>query len=154
VSHHAALTQLNLNEAQRRHLTVAIEQLDETLLEVIGGDVRTSGSALRPRVSDVPAEIAERMARHATALRTRLAPEAAALELSVTPESTRRRLRARLAAAEILLHDARPRAMRSYGAVDPTVAEVLDPWLDELIGEVRALLWLLGTEGTPRDALA
>lgn len=139
---------LPLNEQQRRHLAVALDQVDQALLEVVGGAVSGDRAEplqrfLRPQQRDLPAALASRLLEAALRIRSRLGAEIAPLGLHGNPASVRRRLAAYLTSALVLLEDCHSPAMAAYGDVDPQLTGVLDPWLATLEAEVNALQRML-----------
>jgi hypothetical protein len=140
-----------LNEQQRRHLAVVLDQVDGALLEVIAsasGGARGDAAPrfLRPQQRDIPAAVALRLLAAAQSLRTRLGNDLGRLGMPRNSESLRRRAAAYLTSALVLLEDCHAAAMAAYGDVDPRLPTVLDPWLVDLEAEVNALRVLVGTE--------
>jgi hypothetical protein len=142
-----------LNEQQRRHLAVVLDQVDGALLEVVastsgGAGGRAAPRFLRPQQRDIPAAVAPRLLAATLALRTRLGDDLAGLGMPRSSESLRRRAAAYLTSALVLLEDCHSAAMAAYGDVDPRLSSVLDPWLVNLEAEVNALRLLVGTEAS------
>jgi hypothetical protein len=148
---------LELNEQQRRHLAVVLDQVDAALLEVLTGAAESNAGAppqriLRPLRRDIPATLAAPLLQAAARTRSRLGADISSVGLRAHPESLRRRVAAYLTSALILLEDCHSAAMIAYGEVDPALAGTLDPWLISLENEVNAMRRMLdarSVDGAP-----
>ena len=139
------------NPAQSRHLTIALDRVDEALLQVEAESHALRGEPaatrmLRPQNHDIDAGVMTEAAAAAGALRRRLRADIARLELEPLPELASRRLAALLTSARVVLVDARSEEMTAYGTLHPDAPPVLDRWLDEWELALTALLRMLDPE--------
>jgi hypothetical protein len=139
------------NAAQSRHLAIALDRVDEALLQLVEEARLLEGEAvamrvLRPQHHDVPAGVISQVARRAALLRTRLRDEIGLLELQPLPELASRRLATMLTSARVVLVDARSGEMEAYGVLHPQAPAALDRWLDDWEHALTVLLRMLDLE--------
>lgn len=134
-----------LNDAQRRHVTVALLEVEAALAEIRQALDPPAGSALLSvEWNDLPAGFAAQAEAGLRDAQTELEALVGRLALRPWESSRRRRLRALCVSTVVHLKDAGTRSLRAYGAVDGlAVAPVLDPPLGRLresFGRLAALL--------------
>ncbi len=139
------------NQAQSRHLSIALDRVDEALLQLEQEShaLRAEPAAtrvLRPQYHDIDPAVMTAAAATAAILRRRLRAEIALLELEPLPELASRRLSTLLTSARVVLVDARSDEMAAYGTLHPEAPPVLDRWLDEWELALTALLRMLDPE--------
>ncbi|MGH7671017.1 MAG: hypothetical protein ACRENQ_16155 [Gemmatimonadaceae bacterium] len=137
-----------LNENQRRHFSVLLVSLDESLarIEQLSDRDRRVWGALTAYTDDLPRRFSAAADPLIADLRGRIVELAALLGTEPRRMSRTRSIRALVTSATIRLEDSRARGLRGYGTVDPTVHEQLDPMLDDLIERFRAISRLAAWE--------
>ena len=141
-----------LNDSQRRHLGITLSHLQRLLREVsILLNTPAARDGLVTEADDIPPEFT----RHAPPVIARVNEQIGALsdrfELPQREQSRLRWVRAVLGIGIDDLQDTRAVSLRSYGDVHPALAPALDPSVQELQRQLRALLFLLDA-GTGRPA--
>lgn len=133
-----------LNANQRRHFEVIFAGLDaslERILDLVEG--RASGALLRPVTGDLPQGFAN-AARDTTArVRAMIADVARDAELAARPTSRQQTCRATLTSEIVRLDESSAAQLRGYGAVDPSMADHLDPVVRDIRRELASLRALL-----------
>jgi hypothetical protein len=133
-----------LNQSQRRHYEVLFARLERTLVLL---EDAAAGNEPRTVLSVVEHDIPDRFTRGAPEVirqaRQQLASMAQALSLRPRIESRRRVCRALITSELNGLTDATSTRLRGFGAVDPSLAEHLDPPLEQLRLTVSRLAELL-----------
>jgi hypothetical protein len=131
-----------LNEAQRRSLSVGLHHVAGLLDEVEG----TLAAARDPspfsrRVSDITPAEASVILDYLAAIRRRLAAAAErhGLDIRGPARDARRSIDALTAGAWIAVEEIRPRRLRGYGPLDPSLAGEIDRTCDELASSIREL---------------
>ncbi len=137
--------------AQARHLTIALDRVDDALLQLeeesrVSRGETVATRVLRPQSHDIAPGVMAEAAAAAAALRRRLRAEIMLLELDPLPELASRRLATLLTSARVVLIDARSEEMAAYGTLHPAAPPVLDRWLDEWELALTALLRMLDPE--------
>ncbi len=140
------------NAAQSRHLAIALDRVDEALLELVAEHRALRADAgpdrvLRPQRHDLAPQVVQSAAETAEALRRRLRSDVEQLALEPLPELASRRLSTLLTSARVIVVDARSDEMAAYGDLHPDAPPVLDRWLGEWEDALSALLRLLEPEG-------
>jgi hypothetical protein len=129
-----------LNEAQHNSLAVGLRALSHTCNEI----ERLLSGEQPPLLWEIENDLTEqerqRIATSLTRLRHQI--QAIAAQWAVKPEviSVRRSIVAQLSVDWSDLNDLRPHTLRRYGEVDPAVAAVLQPAIEQLIATVQVLL--------------
>ena len=123
-----------LNGAQRTSLTLTLRRLEEELTHMLPMFDR----------GEVVARLTPDGARHARTLAERQLAIIGELthrfDLPLESTDDIRRMVAVLTLSWNQLHDSKSRTLRRYGEVDPTLAQRLDPDLDQLIQLVMSLI--------------
>ncbi len=137
-----------LNQHQRRHFSVLLVSLDEALarIEQLSNPDGRAWGPLTEYTADLPPDFAAVAAPLIADLRRRIVELSVTLGTEGREMSRSRSIRAMVTSATIRLEDSRARALRGYGAVDPSVHEQLDPVLDDLIERFRAIARLASQE--------
>lgn len=128
-----------LNTAQRNSVAITLRQLERALARaeaLLGGPAE---GTLSRTVTPVTPERADDARRFIEEARREIAATAAAFGLPVEEQDGRREIAGLLALAWEGLEDARAAKLRRYGAVDPALADSLDPRVERLIALVLAL---------------
>ena len=121
---------IRLNEPQRRHLAVFLQQLDRGLAEVEQlATAPPSRGILRVEQDDLPPDYAASIHADLRDLRARIHSLVHRLELQPSERSRRRRTLALLLTMIVQLEDAGSSGLRGYGPVDASVPAHLDPAL-------------------------
>ena len=133
------LVGIQLNDNQRRHFEVLLSRLEDSL-----ATIETLLAAPRPRhltqvAADVSPAFRALAASEIPALRREVERIALALNLRPNIVSLRRIIGAALTTDAVRVEDSLSSQMRGYGAVDPTVAERLDPALLRLAQSLEVL---------------
>jgi hypothetical protein len=133
-----------LTDGQRRHYTVLLAMLEETINEVEAmTEGRNAGGRLRHQTGVLP----ERLRTTAQPLLERVRSDVGALArlLAVEPQevSRVRRLQALLLSTIVRLEDSTSDKIRGYGEVDPGVARAVDPALHRIHGALENLAALV-----------
>jgi hypothetical protein len=119
-----------------------LESLEATLSQV--ERLISHSSAATESVTAVSEDLPERFTAEApdriAALRARLAALAERAQISRRRISKRRTVRGMLAAQLVRVEDVTPARLRNYGTLDPSFAELVSPALQQIQGELRALL--------------
>jgi hypothetical protein len=133
-----------LNANQRRHFEVIFAGLDaslERILDLVDG--RASGALLRPVTGDLPNGFADAARDAAVRVRAMIAGVASDAELAARPVSRQQTCRATLTSEIVRLDESGAAQLRGYGAVDPSMAEHLDPVVRSIRDELASLRALL-----------
>ena len=135
---------LRLNESQRRHYEVLFARLERTLVQLenaaLGNEARTVLTVVDP---DLPPRFVQSAPQLVREAREQLEAMAQACSLRPRVESRRRVCRALITSELNGLTDATSSRLRGFGAVDPSLAEHLDPPLERLRLTVAHLAELL-----------
>ncbi len=146
-----------LNEHQRRHYHVLLSMLAQSAsrVEALSTPRSSDDSALIEYRNDLPNEFAARIAPHLRSLRDMLARLATELDIAPKQISRRNSVRAILVSEIVRIEDSMAGGLRGYGEVDSRVRERLDPMLDQMVGQLRAIRRVLeGHDGAPADPVA
>ncbi len=128
-----------LNEPQRRHIEVVLWSLQRTLaeLEKLGAPAaRTELVTLDP---DLPANFSATVRTTIDAARVKIDRLVELLHISPRRRSAGAAVRAAVHAAVVRLEDCHSYKMSGFGKVDPSVAAILDPLIDELLLDFRSM---------------
>jgi hypothetical protein len=130
-----------LNEPQRRHYEVVLASLQRALADIENLTTAevTQHAELTVFDRDLPADFSGRIRASVTSARARIAKIVQLLNLTPRHRSRAAAVRAALTSAMLRLEDSHSYKMRGYGPVDPSVATQLDPLVDELIADFRAM---------------
>ena len=135
---------VRLSESQRRHYEVLFARLERTLLlleeAAQAGEARTTLTAVD---ADLPTRFVQEAPEAIGDAMRQLSALAEMLSLRPRVESRRRVCRALITAELNGLTDATASRLRGFGDVDPSVAEHLDPPLEQLRATVARLATLL-----------
>lgn len=137
-------SRVRLSDSQRRHYEVLFARLERSLVHLEtamrGDDARTVLTVVEP---DLPPRFEEQAAATIADAKQQLAMLAQSLSLRPRSESRRRVCRALITSELNGLTDATSKRLRGFGDVDPSVAEHLDPELEQLRATVSRLADLL-----------
>ncbi len=131
-----------LNEGQRRSLSVGLHQIAGLLAEVEGTlTAARNPSPFSRLASDISPAEAGVIRDYLAAIRRRLAAAADRHDLDICglELDARRSILARTTGAWIAIEESRSRRLRGYGALDPSLAEEIDRTCDELERAVREM---------------
>jgi len=133
------LSGIEINDNQRRHYEVLLSRLEDSLTKV-----ESLLSTPRPQqLTIVENDVSPAFRAHAESeiprIRRQLERMARALSLQPRTVSLRRAISATLTTDAIRIEDSLSAHMRGYGAVDPSIAERLDPALLDLADSLVAL---------------
>jgi len=133
-----------LNESQRRHYEVLFARLERTLVQLEAAALEDEPRTVLTVVeTDLPPRFAQDAPEIIREARQQLAAMAHAWSLRPRVESRRRVCRALITSELNGLTDATSTRLRGFGAVDPSLAEHLDPPLEQLRLTVSRLADLL-----------
>lgn len=124
---------MGLNENQRRAVTVSLRLLEERLANVermIHEDEQ--GILYSRRVAFTPEQV-KHMEAVIAAMRDEIRRVATEFQLPREEQNVARAIAATLEMSWESLEEVRPRRLRNYGSVDPTLKETLEPILKRLI---------------------
>jgi hypothetical protein len=131
---------VRLNDNQRRHYEVLLGRLERSLAQLEsagrGDDARTM---LTVADADLPSRFKQESAAVISEARQQLAAIVRSLSLQPRVVSQRRVCRALLTSELNGLTDASSSHLRGFGAVDPSLAEHLDPALERLHATLSGL---------------
>ena len=136
---------VRLNENQRRHYEILFARLERSLMQL-----ETAARGEVPRLtltiveSDLPARFVREAGEVIVEARRRLAALAETVSLRPRVESRRRVCRTLITSEVNDLTDATSTRLGRFGEVDASVAEHLDPALEQLRASVSRLGDLLG----------
>ncbi|HEX5386664.1 MAG TPA: hypothetical protein VFW66_08205 [Gemmatimonadales bacterium] len=131
---------VRLNESQRRHLAVFLEQLEEALGEIERlADLPARPARLLEDVRDLNPQFGTAVRDRVLDLRERIGELADRLGLEPRVQSRQRRVAALVSRAIVDLEDAGSRGLAGYGEVDPGVAREIDPALAEMVSRLEAI---------------
>lgn len=142
---------IRLNDHQRRHFEVLFSRLEDAVTAIEGWlnpDMHRPG-ILKLTVDDLPDGYRELAAESLADLRQRIAVLSRVLELKSRHASRSRMIGATLRAEAVRVEDSLSRHLRGYGSVDSTVAELLDPQLQEIARALNALAIRLNAPRRP-----
>jgi len=136
-----------LTEGQRRHFTVLLAVLEETLhdVEAIAAGRSRSGKLVRAE-HDLPPGFAEAMRPYTARIRERIRALADGLDVESRRLSDARRTQALLLTSVVRLEDSTADKLRAYGEVDPRVARVIGPLIADLHAAFGSLLALVNAQ--------
>lgn len=141
-----------LNDSQRRHLGITLSQLQRLLREVaILLNTPAPRDGLVTEADDIPPEFVRHAPPMIALVNDRIGELTDRFALPHREQSRLRWVRAVLGIGIDDLQDTRAVSLRSYGEVHPGLAAALDPAVQELQKDLRALLFLLES-GTGRPA--
>ena len=136
---------VRLNESQRRHYQILFARLERSLMQL---ETAARGEAPRTTLtvveSDLPPRFLQEGGEVIADARRQLAALAQTVALRPRAESRRRVCRALVTSEVNDLTDATSNRLGRFGEVDPSVAEHLDPALEQLRATVSRLGELLG----------
>lgn len=134
--------QIVLNTNQRRHFEVLFARLEDSITRIQGlldrggpGDHRI----LSLLDDDVPEGFGTTASDVLGQIRAQIAELTATLDLKPRRMSRRRAIAAALTSEAIRLEDSLSPQLRGYGALDPSVAQHLDPVLAEMASTLTRL---------------
>jgi hypothetical protein len=127
------MTDLSLSFAQRNHLRVALKSFEEALrLAEAWLEKREETGFLYTRRLQLPDAQREQAARQIEAALAEIHALAAQLGYAPREEDAGRMILAELSVAWTTLIDAESSRLKSFGRVEPQVAEVIDPAFEHL----------------------
>jgi hypothetical protein len=132
---------ITLNENQRRHLSVVLTLLEEALVEIedTAASAGTPRGALTEYADDLPPGFAERAAPRIASLRRSIAEMVEGLGLTAGVISRRGIVRAITSAEAVRIEDSTARQLRGFGTVDPRFDATIQPLLDAMHAELKAI---------------
>ena len=134
---------VRLTPSQRRRLVVALGRAEAALDAVRRADVTPVTSLrLSRETPDLPAPLPAQLHDLADRLEHELRALADGLGLQPLVSSRRRHLLSLCTTTAIGLRESGSRSLRGYGAVDPAVAEIVDP----VLARLEAGLFLIAEE--------
>jgi hypothetical protein len=141
------IREVALTEGQRRHFTVLLAVLEETLhdVEAISAGRSRSGELVRAE-HDLPPGFVEAMRPYTARIRERIRALADGLDVESRKLSDARRTQALLLTSVVRLEDSAADKLRAYGQVDPRVARVIGPLIADLHAAFGSLLALLNAQ--------
>jgi hypothetical protein len=130
---------MSLNQAQRTALSTTLLHLEKALDEIEHLlDGSTVGVTYTTEVDLAPAA-AQQIRERCAAIRTEMAELMERFELPSHHWYGRQIVVAEMTSTWTNLEEVRPERLRRFGAVDPTLTEILTPRLERLIQLVRAI---------------
>ncbi len=134
-----ALDNIAVNDNQRRHFEVLLSRLEDSL-----GTIESLLAAPRVRhlsrvQDDVPAAFRAAAAAEIPTIQRQIERLAVAMKLRPNVVSLRRIIGAGLTTDVVRLEDSLSSGLRGYGAVDPTLPEIMDPALLRLASSLDHL---------------
>lgn len=139
---------MGLNEAQRRSVTVTLEQLEQHLAQIDRLLFHPDDGRMERSTLDLSPEHQEQLRHLVAATRAQVVAIADAYTLPTREISIRQHLAGILAVSWSDLEDVRPAKLSRYGPVDPALVEAFDAAVDEVISGVLAMLRLCQTPRT------
>ncbi len=136
--------EIRLNDNQRRHYEILFSRLEQSLGQIeraIQGE--PAATELTSPIDDLPKRFATEAGPLIAALRATTLDIVRSLGLRPREVSRRRTIQALISSEMNGVQDGFASRLRGYGDVDPSVAEVLDPQLQQLqarLGELGQLL--------------
>jgi hypothetical protein len=132
---------VTLNEHQRRHFAVVLTLLEESLAEIerVGTNTRGGAGSLMEYADDLPPGFAAQVGPRIAMLRKLIAGLVASLALEPGVTSRRSVVRALAAGEAVRIEDSDAKQMRGFGAVDPRFGATIQPVLDAMHVELRAI---------------
>jgi hypothetical protein len=132
---------VTLNEHQRRHFAVVLTLLEESLAEIerVASAGTPPAGSLTAYADDLPPGFAELAAPRIAALRRHIAEMVAGLALEPGVTSRRSVVRAVASGEAVRVEDSTAKQMRGFGAVDPRFDATIQPLLDAMHAELRAI---------------
>jgi len=132
---------VDLNENQRRHMSVVLTLLEEALVEIerAAGGGGTPRGSLTEFVDDLPEGFTARAAPRIALLRRQIAEMVQGLGLTSAVTSRRGIVRAVASAEAVRLEDSTAKQLRGFGAVDPRYDATIQPLLDAMHAELKAI---------------
>jgi hypothetical protein len=136
--------EIRLNDNQRRHYEILFSRLEQSLGQIeraIQGE--PAATALTSPIDDLPNRFAAEAGPMIAALRASTLDIVRSLGLRPREVSRRRTIQALISSEMNGVQDGFASRLRGYGDVDPSVAELLDPQLQQLqarLGELGQLL--------------
>jgi hypothetical protein len=131
-----------LKEPQRRHYEVVLASLQRALADIEAlTDAHETDETGQLTVfdRDLPADFSGRIRFALRSARGRIAQIVQLLNITPRHRSRAAAIRAAITSAMLRLEDSHSYKMRGYGMVDGSVATHLDPLIDELIADFRAM---------------
>lgn len=133
-----------LNDSQRRHLGITLSQLQRLLHDIaVLLNTPAPREGLVTEADDIPVEFARHAPPVIAFVNARIGELTDRFDLPHREQSRLRWVRAVLGIGIDDLQDTRAVSLRSYGDVHPGLAAALDPAVQELQRQLRALLFLL-----------
>ena len=130
---------IQLNDNQRRHFEVLLSRLEDSLVTIEALLTAPRRRQLTQVTDDVPPGFRTLAEVEIPRLRGQVERMAVALGLRPNVVSLRRIIGATLTTDAVRVQDSLASQMRGYGAVDPSVAERLDPALLRLAESLQHL---------------
>ena len=130
-----------LNANQRRHFEVLLGRLEDSIAKIESLLVAESADdrILSLVADDLPEEFRASARETLGGVRTQIAELSVLLMLRPRNVSRRRTIAATLTSEAIRLEDSLSSQLQGYGALDPTVAQYLDPILSQMATILAAL---------------
>ena len=144
-----------LTEPQRRHLTVFLQQVEETLdeIEELAAAPTSDTKLFRLDVNDLPDGFPAALKPEALSVRAQLKSLMEELDLESNPRSRVRHVQALLLTTMVQVEDSGSRGLRGYGPLDPVVFSVIDPALAQIHQSLeRIAARLAGTHNLQAEA--
>jgi hypothetical protein len=141
--------EIRLNDNQRRHYEILFARLEQSLIQIeraIQGE--PSNAQLTAPIEDLPQHFVAEAGPLIAALRAKVLGIVASLRLRPREQSRRRTIQALISSETNGVQDGYASRLRGYGDVDPSVAQHLDPQLQALNADLRALGDLLRDGGS------
>ena len=131
---------IRLNDNQRRHYEVLFSRLEQSLDQIERATRGEPAPSLMSRpIDDLPERFTNESAPIIATVRGLLEEVAASLELRPREVSRRRTCEALITSEMIGVENGYARQLRGYGEIDPSVAERLDPTLEQVHAGLSAL---------------
>jgi hypothetical protein len=132
---------IRLNANQRRHFEVLFARLEESLakIESLMVDQEPRDHTMSFTEDDLPTAFRKTAPPLLDQLRSEIAQLASVLELRRRSVSRQRTIAAILTAEAVRFEDSLASQMRGYGPVDPSVAQHLDPRLEDIARTLNML---------------
>lgn len=132
--------EIRLNDNQRRHYEILFARLELSLAQIeraIQGE--SSSAKLTATIDDLPRRFVDDAAPLVGELRATMLDVVRSLGLRPREVSRRRTIQALISSEMNGIQDGYASRLRGYGDVDPSVAEHLDPQLQQLHAKLGAL---------------
>jgi hypothetical protein len=133
-----------ITESQRRHVAVFLAQVEDAVAEVERlATAPPSSSRLRADDPDLPPGFGSALTPEIERVRAGLVSLADRFGLAPLQKSRAREVQGLLSIAIVQLEDAGSRGLKGYGTIDPQLAPLLDPALQDLRAGLARILGML-----------